>query len=104
MLLKLMQLADLNNSIAIKQVELAKMLNLKNKSNVNVAIAELLEKGFIKKKTENKKTTYYLNPSYHLTTKGFTELQENYKYLNLDLESMLNNLNADFNLKEVKKC
>lgn len=79
--LKLVQLSDLNNNITIKQVELSKLLNLKNKANVNVAIKELLEKDFIRKKAKGKKITYILNPGFVVTQKGYEELQEEYNVL-----------------------
>ncbi|MFH5851685.1 hypothetical protein [Clostridium perfringens] len=91
--LKLAQLSNFEGNTSVTQSVIAKELNLKNKSNVNISIAELFQKDFLRKKIEGKKITYYLNPDYFVTPKGYKVLQEDYENLNFDISLALKNLN-----------
>lgn len=76
--LKLMQLSSGYGSVTITQVELAEMLNLKNKANISIAINELIEKEFISKSSNKKQITYYINPNFYVTQKGYNVLQQQF--------------------------
>ena len=76
--LKLMQLSNSYSNVTVTQVELAKMLNLKNKANVNIAINLLIEKNFISKSCNNKQITYYINPDFFVTQVGYSVAREEY--------------------------
>ena len=76
--LKLIQLSNSYSNVTVTQVELAKMLNLKNKANVNIAINLLIENDFISKSCNNKQITYYINPDYFITLRGYRVAKEDY--------------------------
>lgn len=94
--LHLIQLSN-DNQITITQTQLAKDLKLKNKANINVTISELIEKGFIRKRVEKNKITYFINPKLFVTQKGYEVLQREYESYNIDFDKILDGL-----LKEVK--
>lgn len=93
--LKLVQLAN-DNKITITQTQLAKDLKLKNKANINVTISELIEKGFIKKRTEKNKITYFINPKFVVTQKGYEVLQKEYQIFNVKFDFDFDILLSDF--------
>ena len=90
--LKLAQLSNDEGNIKVTQSQLSHMLNLKNKANVNIASAELIQKNFIKKKIENRSITYFINPNLFVTQKGYEVLQGRYNILDTDLDKLLDEL------------
>lgn len=93
--LKLVQLANDEGNIKVTQIELAKILSLKNKANVSVAVSELIEKNFLKKKVENRIVTYYINPKLVVTQKGYEVLQNQYDSLNINFDKIIDELNME---------
>ena len=86
--LHLIQLSN-DNQITITQTQLAKNLKLKNKANINVTIAELISKDFLRKKNEKNKITYFINPQLVVTQKGYETLKAEYESCNIDFDSLL---------------